>query len=67
MAITYLDKSGKSRQVITTDWNHGMNHYGRYGAWTYFTLDPMTMEVKVTDETRYAGDGMDYHWHIKWS
>lgn len=67
MAITYLDSSGKTRKVVVDGWNDGMEHWGRYGAWTFFTIDPLDVSVVVSDESLYAGDGMDKHWHIRWS
>lgn len=67
MAITYLDSSGKSREVKLSSWNDGLAHWGRYGAWVMFNLDHSDLTTVVTDASVDAGDGMFKTWHIKWS
>ena len=69
MAITYLDSSGRTRKVVVDGWFSGIEkgHWGRYGAWTMFNINPLDVVVHVTDESLYAGDGYWYGWHIRWS
>jgi hypothetical protein len=69
MAITYLDSSGRTRKVVVDGWfdGHQRGHWGRYGAWTMFNLNPLDLVEHVTDESLYAGDGYHFSWHIRWS
>jgi len=68
MAIIYLDLSGKTRKVKTTDWKHRLwdGSWGRYGWFCQFNLEPYFLTTKVTDEAAYAGDGFNAFWHIRW-
>lgn len=70
MAVfTYLGQSGETRYVRVSPWEHGIRkgHWGRYGAWVSFNLNPMDLSTIISDEKAYAGDGFDYHWRIRWS
>ena len=69
MAIIYQDWSGKTRQAVVTDWKSRIwdGSRGRYGWWCQFNLEPYFLTTKITDETRYAGDGFNWVWHIKFS
>jgi|WetSurSiteA1Bulk_404760.scaffolds.fasta_scaffold545442_1 hypothetical protein len=68
MAIVYLDSSARTRQIKVTGWSENWHyHYGRFGAWTMFQLNPLDDSVVVTDEKLYAGDGSDFHWMLKFS
>ena len=61
MAVfTYLDSSGRTRGLKVDGWYSAdkvWGHWGRYGAWTMFNLNPMDLSVVVTDESMDAGDG----------
>lgn len=64
----YLDKNAKLQKVIVNNWYNGLwPHWGRYGSWTMFNVDPMDQRVVVDHTPMYMGNGMDYRWHIKFS
>lgn len=69
MAVfTYLDSSGKTRQLNVEWFNaYQKNRWGRYGAWTMFNVNSYDLTTVVSDDTLYAGDGDYYQWHILWS
>ena len=63
-----LDANAKLQKIVVAGWKNGLwPHYGRYGSWCFFNVDPLTQEVKVSREAMYTGYGKDYRWHIKWS
>jgi len=65
----WLDRSGKTRKTEVTGWKSGLRqgHWGKYGNWVMFNLNPLTQEVVVSDEAVYMGDGEYWTWHIRWS
>jgi hypothetical protein len=69
MALIYLDWSGKTRMAKVNNWKNALwqGSWGRYGWWCQFNLEPIYLTTKITDVERYAGDGFNFHWHIRWS
>jgi hypothetical protein len=69
MAIVYLDWSGRTRKAVVHGWKSRIwdGSRGRYGWFCQFNLDPYFLTSTISDEAIYAGDGMNWVWHIKWS
>ena len=65
--MIFLDYSGHSKklQVQPGKWTHGMEHWGRYGSWSMFVLDPMTITKVAEVVDLYAGSGRYYWWEIR--
>jgi hypothetical protein len=63
----HLDANGSLLKVKVNNWRDGLGaHWGRFGSWVMFNVDPMDNRVAVESEEMYQGDGSDYRWHIRW-